>query len=147
MVEVPYKGQPAAITDLMASRVHVKVASIGLVTEHIKAGTLKPLAVLGKTRSPLLPDVPTMSEAGFPDVNVVAWYGYAAPKGTPQPIVEKIIAAMNTALADPKVRTLLEGQGLQIVDPMTASELTALMASDTEKYAKVITESGLKIAN
>ncbi len=147
MVEVAYKGQPPAITDLMSNRVQLNVASIGLVAEHIKAGTLKPLAVLGKTRSPLLPDVPTMSEAGFPDVNVVAWYGYAVPKDTPRPIVDKIIAAVNAALTDAKVRTLLERQGLQIVDPMTSADLAALLASDTEKYAKVIDEVGLKIGN
>ena len=147
MVEVVYKGQPPGITDLMANRVQLMVASIGLVTEHIKAGNLKPLAVLGKTRSPLLPNVPTMSEAGFPDVNVVAWYGYAAPKGTSQPIVDKIVASMNEALTDPKVRTSLEGQGLQVVDPMSSAELNALIAFDTEKYAKVIAESGLKLGN
>ena len=147
MVEVAYKGQPPGITDLMANRVQMKIVSIGLAAEHIKAGTLKPLAVLGKTRSPLLPGVPTMTEAGYPEVNVVAWYGYAAPKDTPQPIVDKIVAGINTALTDSKVRTALEGQGLQVVDPMTATELAALVAADTEKYGKVITESQIRIGN
>ena len=147
MVEVAYKGQPPGITDLMANRVQMKVASIGLVTEHIKAGSLKPLAVLGKTRSPLLPNVPTMSEAGYPDVNVVAWYGYAAPKGTPQPIIDKIVAGLTEALKDPKVRASLEGQGMQMVDAMTSAELVALVESDTEKYAKVIADANIRIGN
>ncbi len=147
MVEVAYKGQPSGIADLMANRVQMALVSIGLAAEHIKAGTLKPLAVLGKTRSPLLPGVPTMTEAGYPEVNFVAWYGYAAPKDTPRPIVEKIVAGINTTLMDSKVRMALEGQGLQIVDPMTATELDALVAADTEKYGEVITEQQIRIGN
>ena len=147
MVEVAYKGQPPGLTDLMANRVQMKIASIGLVTEHIKAGTLKPLAVLGKTRSALLPNVPTMAEAGFPDVNVVAWYGYAAPKGTPQEVVDKIVTGINAALTDAKVRAALEGQGLQIVEPMTSTALNALVAADTETYSKVISEAAIKVGN
>ena len=147
MVEVAYKGQPPGIGDLMANRVQMTLASIGLVTEHIKAGSLKPLAVLGKRRSPQLPDVPTMAEAGYPDVNVVAWYGYAAPKGTPQAFVDKIVAGLNEALKDAKVRASLESQGLQIVDPMTAAELVALVEADTAKYAEVIKQANIKIGN
>ena len=131
----------------MAGRVHMMVASIGLVSEQIKSGTLKPLAVLGKTRSPLLPGVPTMTEVGFPEVNVVAWYGYLAPRGTPPAIVDKIVAAFNSALKEPTVRAALETQGLQVMDSLTAAEIAALVATDTEKYARVITEAGLKIAN
>ncbi len=147
MVEVAYKGQPPGIGDLMANRVQMTLASIGLVTEHIKAGSLKPLAVLGKRRSPQLPDVPTMAEAGYPDVNVVAWYGYAAPKGTPQAFVDKIVAGLNEALKDAKVRASLESQGLQIVDPMTPAELVALVEADTAKYAEVINQANIKIGN
>ena len=147
MVEVAYKGQPPGIGDLMANRVQMTLASIGLVTEHIKAGSLKPLAVLGKRRSPQLPDVPTMAEAGYPDVNVVAWYGYAAPKGTPQAFVDKIVAGLNEALKDAKVRASLESQGLQIVDPMTPAELVALVEADTAKYAEVIDQANIKIGN
>lgn len=147
MVEVAYKGQPPGIGDLMANRVQMTLASIGLVTEHIKAGSLKPLAVLGKRRSPQLPDVPTMAEAGYPDVNVVAWYGYAAPKGTSQAFVDKIVAGLNEALKDAKVRASLESQGLQIVDPMTPAELVALVEADTAKYAEVIKQANIKIGN
>ncbi|OQW59320.1 MAG: hypothetical protein A4S14_04940 [Proteobacteria bacterium SG_bin9] len=147
MVAIPYRGQPPAILDLIANRVNMKVASIGLVMEHVKAGTLKPIAVLGKTRSSLLPDVPTMSEAGYPEINVVAWYGYSVPKGTPQPVVDKIAAGFNGALKDAKVRTALEKQGLQVMDPMTPAEMATLVVSDTEKYAKVIKESDIRLAD
>ena len=144
MVAVPYGGQPAGILDLMANRVHFKIASIGLVAQHINSGALKPLAVLGTTRSPLLPNVPTVSEAGYPEINVVAWYGYAVPRGTPQPVIDKIAAGFNEALKVPKVRELLEKQALQPVEPMSASQLAELYAADTEKYAKVIREAGIK---
>jgi tripartite-type tricarboxylate transporter receptor subunit TctC len=144
MVAVPYGGQPPGILDLMANRVHFKIASIGLVAQHIKSGALKPLAVLGTTRSPLLPDVPTVTEAGFPEINVVAWYGYAVPRGTPQPVIDKIAAGFTEALKVAKVRELLEKQALQPVEPMSVSALAELYAADTEKYAKVIREAGIK---
>jgi tripartite-type tricarboxylate transporter receptor subunit TctC len=144
MVAVPYGGQPPGILDLMANRVHFKIASIGLVAQHIKSGALKPLAVLGTTRSPLLPDVPTVTEAGFPEINVVAWYGYAVPRATPQPVIDKIAAGFTEALKVAKVRELLEKQALQPVEPMSVSALAELYAADTEKYAKVIREAGIK---
>lgn len=145
MTGVPYRGQPPAIVDLIANRVSVKIASIGLVAEHVQAGSLKPLAVLGTTRSPLLPGVPTLTEAGYPEINVVPWYGYVAPRGTPQPVVDKIVAGFTAALKDPKVRAALERQALQIMDPMTASEIATLLAADAEKYARVIKEADIKL--
>jgi tripartite-type tricarboxylate transporter receptor subunit TctC len=144
MVAVPYGGQPPGILDLIANRVQFKVASIGLVAQHVKSGALKALAVLGTTRSPLLPNVPTVSEAGYPEINVVAWYGYAVPRGTPQPVIDKIVAGFNDAMQVPKVRELLEKQALQPMEPMDPGTLAALYAADTEKYAKVIREAGIK---
>ena len=144
MQMVPYGGQPPAILDLMANRVHFNVASIGLVAQHINSGALKPLAVLGTTRSSLLPNVPTVSEAGFAEVNVVPWYGYAVPRGTPQPVVEKIFAGFVEAMTSPRVRELFEKQALQPMEPLSAQELAALYAADAEKYAKVIRETGMR---
>ena len=144
MQAVPYGGQPAGIADVIANRVHFKIASIGLVAQHIDSGALKPLAVLGTTRSPLLPNVPTVSEAGYPEINVVAWYGFAVPRGTPQPIVDKIVAGVNDALKVARVRELLEKQGLQPAEAMSPRELDDLYAADTEKYATVIRETGIK---
>ena len=145
MVGVPYRGQPAGILDLLANRVQFMVASPGLVVEHIGAGTLKPLAILGTKRSPLLPNVPTMTEAGYPEINVVAWYGYAAPRGTPPAVVDRIVAAFNAALKDPGVRAALEKQLLQVMDPLSPAELAALVASDVEKYAKVIRDANIRL--
>lgn len=145
LTSVPYKGQPPAILDLLAGRIHVKFASIGLVAQHVQDRKLKALAVIGNVRSPMLPDVPTMAEAGFPEVNVVPWYGFAVPRDVPQPVVEKIVAGMAAALGDPAVRKRLEQQALQPVDPMTAAQIADLIARDTEKYAKVIRDANIKL--
>lgn len=147
MVPVIYRGQPAAILDLLSNRVQFMIASPGLVVEHITAGTLKPLAILGTQRAPQLLEVPTMTEAGFSEINVVAWYGYSAPRGTPQPIVDKIVSGFNGALQDPAVRSALEKQYLQVMEPLTPSALRALLASDAEKYAKVIRDANIRIGD
>ena len=147
MVAVPYGGQPAAILDLMANRVQFKIASVGLVAQHVNAGALKALAVLGATRSPMLPNVPTVSEAGYSEINVVPWYGLAAPRDTPPPVIDKIAAAVNDTLKVPSVREAFQRQALQPVEPMNASDLANLYAADTAKYAKVIREANIKLSD
>lgn len=145
MEEIQYRGQPPAILDLVAGRVQFALASPSLVLQYIQSGQLKPLGVVARNRLPQLPDVPTMSEVGYPETNVVAWYGLSAPKDTPADIVEKIVNGVNEALKDPGVRTALEGQMTQVMDPMTPSALQALVASDTEKYGKIIKEANIKV--
>jgi tripartite-type tricarboxylate transporter receptor subunit TctC len=142
---VPYNGGPPAVLDLMANRVQFMFTQPGPVSQHIDSGALKALAVVGTTRSPLLPNAPTMSEAGYPETNVVAWWGYGVPRGTPRPVIDKIVAGFNEAMKIPSVREALQKQALQPVEPMNADELAALYASDTEKYAKVIREANIKI--
>lgn len=146
LTSVPYKGQPAAIIDMLASRIHVKFASIGLVAQHVQDGKLKALAVIGNNRSPMLPDVPTMSEAGYPEVNVVPWYGFAVQRDVPKAIVQKINEGFAVALRDPNVRKRLEQQALQPVEPLTADQIAELIAKDTEKYAKVIRDANIKLS-
>jgi tripartite-type tricarboxylate transporter receptor subunit TctC len=130
----------------MANRVQFAVAPVGLVAQHIDSGALKALAVVGTTRSPLLPNVPTMSEAGYPETNVVAWMGYGAPRGTPRPVIDKIVAGFNEVMQIPSVREALQKQALQPVEPMNADELAELYAADTERYAKVIREANIKLS-
>lgn len=145
MVEIQYRGQPPALLDLVAGRVQFAFASPSLVLQYIQSGQLKPLGVVARSRLPQLPDVPTMSEVGYPEANVVAWYGLCAPKDTPADIVEKIVSSVNEALKDPGVRTALEGQMTQVMEPMTPAELQALVASDTEKYGKIIKEANIRV--
>jgi tripartite-type tricarboxylate transporter receptor subunit TctC len=147
IVGVPYSGQPPGILDLIANRVQFMLASIGLVAQHVNSGALKALAVLGTMRSPLLPDVPTMSEAGYPAINVVPWYGFAVPRATPAPVTGKIVAGFNTVLKDRKLAEALERQALQPVQPMSASEVAALYATDTERYVKVIRSAGITLSD
>ena len=145
ITSVPYKGQPPAILDILSDRVHLMFASIGLVAQHVQDNKLKALAVIGTKRSPLLPEVPTMTEAGYPEINVVPWYGLAVPRGVPQPIVEKIVAGVNEALKDTNVRMLLEKQALQPAEPMSSQQIAELIAKDTERYAKVIQDANIRI--
>ncbi len=142
---VPYNGGPPAVLDLIANRVQFLFIQSGLVAQHIDTGALKALAVVGTTRSPLLPNVPTMSEAGYPETNVVAWFGYGAPRGTPRPVIDKIVAGFNEVMQIASVREALQKQALQPVKPMTADELAELYAADTEKYATIIREANIKI--
>jgi tripartite-type tricarboxylate transporter receptor subunit TctC len=144
MLAVPYGGQPPAILDLRANRVQFNVSSIGLVTEHVVSGAVKALAVLGTARSPLLPSTPTVSEAGYPEINVVPWYGFAVPSGTPQPVVEKIAAGFQEVIKTVQVRELLQKQGLEPMQPMDLAELAKLYGEHTQKYANVIREAGIK---
>jgi tripartite-type tricarboxylate transporter receptor subunit TctC len=145
LAEIPYKGQPPAILDLLADRVQFMPASPNLVLQYVKAGTMKALAVVGKARLEELPDVPTMAEAGYPETNVVSWYGYCVPKGTPPEIVDKIVAAFNTVLKDEGVRSALQKQITEVMEPKTAAELQAMVTADAAKYAKVIEDTGMKV--
>ena len=86
-----------------------------------------------------------MIEAGYPETNVVAWFGYGAPRGTPRPVIDKIVAGFNEVMQIASVREALQKQALQPVKPMTADELAELYATDTEKYAKIIREANIKI--
>jgi tripartite-type tricarboxylate transporter receptor subunit TctC len=145
VVEVSYNGAPPAILDLMANRVQFMMAPIGLVAQHIDSGALTALVVNSTAHTPLLPDVPTMSEAGYPESNVVAWYGYGVPRGTPRPVIAKIVTGFNEVMQIPSVREALQQQALQPIEPMTADELTELYAADTERYAKIIRDANIAI--
>jgi tripartite-type tricarboxylate transporter receptor subunit TctC len=145
MVDVPYNGAPQIVLDLMANRLQFSILPIGLVAQHIDSGALKALAVVGTTRSPLLPDVPTMNDVGYPEANIVPWYGYGLPRGTPRPVIDKIVAGFNEVMKIPSAREALQKQALQPVEPMNADELAELYAADTEKYAKIIREANIKI--
>jgi tripartite-type tricarboxylate transporter receptor subunit TctC len=145
MAEIPYKGQPPAILDLLANRVQFMPASPNLVLQYVQTGAMKVLAVVGKSRLRELPDVPTMAEAGYPETNVVSWYGYCVPKDTAPEIVDKIVAAFNALLKDEGVRSQLQKQITEVMEPKTAAELQAMVTADAAKYAKIIEDAGIKV--
>lgn len=145
LATVPYTGQPAILVDLMADRIQFTVASIGLSAENVRAKKLKALAVISNSRSPLMPDVPTMAEAGFPDNNMVPWYGLAVPKATPRPVVERINAAINEALKVPELKGLYEKQALVVIEPKSLSEIEAIVAKDSAEYERIVKSANIKL--
>ena len=147
LMHIPYNGGGPAAQALVAGTVQVAILPTTILLGHAEAGRVRLLAVSGPKRFARIPDVPTFTEAGYPEINVVAWYGYGVPANTPAAVVEKINQGFNEALRDPEVRAALEKQALQPVAPMTAAEVAALYASDTEKYAKVIREANIRLGD
>ncbi|MBK7793164.1 MAG: tripartite tricarboxylate transporter substrate binding protein [Betaproteobacteria bacterium] len=136
-VHVPYKGGAPAITDLLAGHADVSFQNINAVIAHIKAGKLKVLAVTGDKRSPLLPQVPTLGEAGVPDVNVFSWQGIAAPKGLPADVKQKLHAAIVAALNDPENRKRMEDIGFEIV-ANTPEQMAQFQAQELARWKQGI---------
>ena len=100
---MPYTGSPQVVTDLLAGRIHGYFSPASTVMGHVRAGKLVALAVTDAKRSPVIPDLPTMIEAGIPDFESVLWFGLVAPVGTPQPIIDKLAHAANEALKSDEV--------------------------------------------
>jgi tripartite-type tricarboxylate transporter receptor subunit TctC len=143
MTHVPYKGGGPAMTDLMAGHVDLLFASVLEGSGHIKAGRLKGLAVTHAKRSPALPDVPTLAEAGVKDAESGSWIALLAPAGTPQAVVDKVAEDMKEAVAAPQVREKLIAQGA-VPQASTARELQALIDQDRLRYGRVIREKNLR---
>jgi tripartite-type tricarboxylate transporter receptor subunit TctC len=140
---VVYKGSGPALLDLMAGAVHMVFATSSTGVPLMKAGKLKGLAVSTAKRSALVPELPTMAEAGLKDFEVSGWYGAFAPAGTPQPIVQRLNAEIVKLLELPDVRQFLFNQGLE-VNPSTPDEMGAQLRSDIARWGKVIKASGIK---
>jgi len=143
MTHVPYKGGGPAMTDLMAGHVNLLFASVLEGSGHIKAGKLKGLAVAHARRSPALPDVPTLAEAGVRNAESGSWIALLAPAGTPAAIVAKVGADIREAVAQPDVKEKLVAQGA-VPQASTPAELQALINADLARYGKIIREKGLK---
>jgi tripartite-type tricarboxylate transporter receptor subunit TctC len=142
MLHVPYRGSAPALTDLMGGQVQVLFDNMPSSIEYLKAGKLRPLAVTTATRSDALPGVPTVAET-VPGYEASAWFGLGAPKGTPAEIVDKLNAAVNAGLADPKLKGRLSDLGgTMLVGP--AADFGKLIAEETEKWAKVVKFSGAR---
>jgi tripartite-type tricarboxylate transporter receptor subunit TctC len=136
-IHVPYKGGAPAITDLIAGHADVSFQNINAVINHIKAGKLKVLAVTGDKRSPLLPQVPTLAEAGVKGVDVFSWQGIAGPKGMPADVKAKLHAAIVGALNDPENRKRMEDIGLEIV-ANTPEQMAKFQAEELARWKQVI---------
>ena len=141
MIHVPYKSGSAGLTDLMAGNVTMMFDQMYSAMPSIKADKLRAIAITSKKRSPLLPNLPTFAEAGYPKVEVLNWQGLIAPKGTPKAIIDKLNAAANEALKDPQLRELMLSQGNEIGGGAPA-DFAALIKSEAAKWSAVV-----KIAN
>ena len=144
MNHIPYKGSGQATTDLLGGQVMVSIPGTAGMVGHIKAGKLRALAVTGATRSPQLPDVPTLIESGLPGFEAYVWMGLLAPKGTPAPIVDRLHRELVAVLATSEVRTYMATAGIEIVGS-TPAEFGRFFRSERDLWAKVVRETGAKI--
>jgi tripartite-type tricarboxylate transporter receptor subunit TctC len=137
-VHVPYKGGGPAVQDLLGGQVDASFQNVNTVFQQIKAGKLRPLAVTGAKRSPVLPDVPTIVEAGGPkNVDVYSWQGIAAPKGLPADIKTKFTAAVIAALNEPAIKEQFTGVGLEIVGN-TPEQFSAFQQKEFARWKNLI---------
>jgi tripartite-type tricarboxylate transporter receptor subunit TctC len=144
MVHVPYKGGAPALQALLAGDTQLMFDNLANSTPQLKAGRLKALAVTTAKRSPLAPDLPTLSETGLPGFDIYTWWGFMAPAGTRPDIIAKWNAEVRRILATPEMRAFFAQQGAEPA-PTTPEQFAALMKSEIPKYAKIVRESGAKV--
>lgn len=144
VVHVPYKGAPQAMIDQIAGRVDFHFANATVALPQIKAGKVVALAITSEKRSALLPDVPTMAEAGFPETKASQWLGYFAPAGTPREIVDRVSAAIGKAILDPAVQTALARQAMDVEADSSPESFAALMRTDLQRWQRIVKSAGIK---
>jgi tripartite-type tricarboxylate transporter receptor subunit TctC len=144
IVHVPYKGSPQGIADLIAGQVHLMFDNLTSISPHVKAGKLRGLGVSGPRRSPVFPDLPTVSEAGVPGYETTAWGGLVAPAGTPKPIIIRLNAEINKALQSPGLK---ERYAVIDAEPVggTVEAFAAFVKSESLKWGDVVRKSGAKL--
>ena len=144
LVHVPYKGGAPAMVDLVAGRVELVFATAASAVPQIKAGKIKGIAVTTAKRSALMPELPTIAEAGLPGYDANNWYGLMVPANTPRAIIDRLNAETVKVLNMPEVRTFLFNQGLEAA-PSTPEEFGAYIRSERAKWAKIVKASGAKV--
>jgi tripartite-type tricarboxylate transporter receptor subunit TctC len=144
VVHVPYRGAAPAIQDLLAGQVQMVVLDAGILLPHIRGGAIRPLTVASKSRSVLLPDVPTTAEVGLPTVLSDNWYGLAAPAAVPKPVLDRIHAAAVAVLGTKEAADAMTAQGA-LIRPMTPAEFTDFVREEREKWGPVVKASGAKL--
>ena len=143
LVQVHYRGSGPALPDLISGQVDAMFDPIASSISHIRAGTVRPLAVTTATRLEVLPDVPTVGDF-VPGYEASGWYGIAAPKNTPAEIVARLNSEVNAALADPRVKASFADVGAAVL-PGSPADFGKLLADDTEKWGKVIRAANIKV--
>jgi tripartite-type tricarboxylate transporter receptor subunit TctC len=144
IVHVPHRGSGEARNSVIGGHVQMMIDAITTTAPTVQGGQVRALGTTGKTRSKLMPDVPTIAEAGVPGYEATIWLGLMAPAGTPKPIVDKLNAEVNKVLAKPDVQAAWEKQGA-VPLIMTPAEFEKYLHGDIEKWAKVIQTAGIKV--
>jgi len=140
---IPYKGSAPGLVDLVAGQTQFMIDTINTVLPYVRDNRLRGLAVTSSKRSPLLPELPTMAEAGIAGFEAAAWQGIVVPAGTPAEIIQKLNAEVNKALAHPELRSRLAAQGADILGG-TPAEYAAYLRSEMPRWAKAVKDSGAK---
>jgi tripartite-type tricarboxylate transporter receptor subunit TctC len=143
IVHVPYKGNVPAITDLLGGQTSMAFATMPTVLPHVRAGKLRPLAVLGSTRSPALPELPTMAES-VPGFEVSNWIGLFGPAGMSPAIVARLNAEVEQIMRSPEVQKRLETEGAKFI-PMTPEQFATFQKAELTKWAKTIKDANIKV--
>ena len=143
LTHVPYKGGSQAINDVLAGHVQAVAVNALEVQPHVKAGKLRVLAVLSPARTPIFPDAPSMAESGFPNFEAAVWYGVVGPAGLQAPVVARLHAEIQKALALPDVRDRLLNAGGEVL-PGPVDRLTILLSSEKQRYEKLIRDARIK---
>lgn len=144
MLHVPYRGQGPALTDVIAGHVPIAFETTTVLLPHVQSGAVRALATTSAQRTKVLPNVPTMTESGFPNFEIENWYGVFAPAGTPAPIVEKLNVAVNEALKKPDVTAALNKMGSSDVVG-SASEFKTFIEQEAPIWVDVVKKSGAKV--
>jgi tripartite-type tricarboxylate transporter receptor subunit TctC len=142
LLHVPYKGSAGAVTDTLGGQINMMFMPIHVGMQFVKAGRLKALAVGSAKRHPTAPDLPTLQELGVKGAEVDMWYAFLAPKGTPQPVVTRLDKELATILAQPELKTIFSGQGMD-ASSSTPAELIALMRREDSRWAAVIKKNNI----
>ena len=143
MTHVAYKGSGQALVDLVAGRVEMMFSPLVPVLAHIKAGRLKPVAVTSLNHSRLMPELPTISEAGVPGYEFVSWYGILSPAATPKPVIAKLNAALNDSMRAPDVTERAQSEDMDVLD-RTPAQFDDVRRAMIGKWAKIIRQTGIQ---
>ncbi|MFM9968008.1 MAG: Bug family tripartite tricarboxylate transporter substrate binding protein [Burkholderiales bacterium] len=143
MVHIPYKAADAAVQDLLGDRVQLMFGNVPATLQHIRAGKLRALAIVGKDRLAALPDVQSMAELGYPNIDVPNWTGIAAPAGTPAGVITLLHQEIATVMGDVEVRERVM-RGSTVIDIGSAEMMGKLIVSDVARWAEVIRKAGIK---
>ncbi len=144
MTHIPYKGSAPAVADLLGNRVAIMFDNLPSVIPHVRSGKLHAIAITTAKRSPELPNIPTIAEAGVPGYEATSWFGLFAPAATPAPVLAKISATLTKVLANPEVKKKIADQGGEPAND-TPAQFATFIQAETSKWAKVVKESGASL--